>query len=293
MHVFYCMQLFFLLSGMPELTIHHHYGTPDICAHGAVIFSHSVDSVLTWRDWTFDSHMEDFSSQVCNEDHTYHWATYNSRCVMKGNERVQFDTCLNFNLYQDMDDDDDDLNPYTSFQAYCHGSESDNDDVCFHISSVITYKGRAYSYDDLVNGLESECTVPHSPTSRGVVIETICVDENLIVTNKTLRVTDTHLVATSRGFQVAYSFKTGDEVLAGYTESHKCTVQSVHKEASTETYFGLNCVYSEVLADGIRVSTFGDFHTLPAWYMTYVGAVIGPGAASVIGEYASDLFFRQ
>jgi len=278
-------------TGLPELTIYHHYGTPDICAHGALSFTQSPGSVLTWRDWSFDSHMEDYSSQLCNQDRTYHWATYDSRCVMKGNEKVQFNRCLRYNQYQRMDDED--LNPFTSFQAFCHDSNGDEDNVCFHSESLITYKTKDYTYSDLVSGKESECNVPHSPQSRGVVVETSCIDEttSLHVTNKTLRVTDTHLVATTNGFQLAFSLKPGD-VLFGTLkgDNEKCTVNSIRKETSAQSYFGLNCLHSEVLADGIRVSTFGDFHTLPSWYMTYVGGLVGPDVASVIGEYVSDLF---
>jgi hypothetical protein len=280
-----------MYPGLPELTIYHHYGIPDICAHAALVFSHSPDSTLTWRDWSFDSHMEDFSSQVCNEDRTYHWATYDSHCVMKGNEKVQFDQCLRYNLYQDMDDDD--LNSYTSFQAYCHGNEGGGDDVCFHTSTLITYKDKVYSYAELLRGDETECTVPHSPTSRGVVIATTCTDEMLRVTDTILRVTDTHLVATRVEFQLAYSLKKGDVLFGGYSDDHKCIVTAVKKETSPQTYFGLNCVHSEVLASGIRVSTFGDFHTLPSWYMTYVGAIVGAKPASVIGEFISDFFYQN
>lgn len=278
---------------MPELTIYHHYGTPDNCAHGALVFSHSPDSILSWSDWSFDSHMVDYSSQVCNVDRSYHWATYNSHCVMKGNERVQFDNCLRYNLYQDFGDDET-LTPYTSFQAYCHDTDSGSDDVCFHTSSLISYKDKVYTYAELMSGAEPECTVPHSPTSRGVVIAASCFDETTSqLTSKTLRVTDTHLVATSNGFQLAFSLKPGDVLFAGYTDTHRCTVLSVRKEQSPQPYFGLNCIHSEVLADGIRVSTFGDFHTLPSWYMTYIGALVGPESASLIGEYISDFFFSK
>lgn len=213
---------------------------------------------------------------------------------MKGNERVEFDKCLRFNVYQDMDDDE--LNTYTSFQAYCHDSSEDNDNVCFHSSSVITYRGKEYSYSALLRGDEPECKVPHSPTSRGVVVDVSCKEEKegeLLEADKQLRVTDTHLVATAGGFQVAYSLKPGDMLFAGLGDSHRCAVVSVRKEESPQTYFGLNCVHSEVLADGLRVSTFGDFHTIPSWYMTYVGGVIGPDVASVVGGFVSDLFFRQ
>mgnify|MGYP003385082007 FL=1 len=212
---------------------------------------------------------------------------------MKGNEKVQFDKCLRYNLYQDFGDEET-LIPYTSFQAYCHDSGSDNDDVCFHVSSRITYKDKEYTYLELVNGAEPECTIPHSPKSRGVVISASCIDEETgQKTNKTVRLTDTHLVATSTGFQLAFSLKSGDVLFADYTDSHRCAVLSVRKETHVESYFGLNCIHSEVLADGLRVSTFGDFHTLPSWYMTYVGALVGADSASFIGEYITDVFYSN
>lgn len=278
-------------SGMPELTIYHHYGKPDFCAHGAIVFSHSPESVISWRDWSFDSHMEDYSGQFCDEARTYHWATYNSRCVMKENERVQFDRCLRYNLYQEVDDDD--LNPFSSFQAYCHGSDNGDDNICFHTSSTVTYKGKMYSYSELEAGNEPECSVPHTPRSRGLVIISECLESNYTKVNKTLRVTDTHLVATTKGFQLAYSLKAGDILFGGYADSDTCVVLTVEKEDKFETYFGLNCIHSEILVNGIRVSTFGDFHTLPSWYMAYVGVMMGPSSASAVGEFISDLYYNH
>jgi hypothetical protein len=165
------------------------------------------------------------------------------------------------------------------------GNDDDDDDVCFHIDTVINYKGASYTYDDLMNGKEPECTVPHSPTSRGVVISTSC--------DKTVRVTDTHLMATSKGFQLAYSLKPGDVLYGDYDNKDMCVVTAVTKEKSQQVYFGLNCVHSEVLASGLRASTFGDFHTLPSWYMTYVGSLVGTEKASSLGEYIGDWYFQK
>lgn len=164
-------------------------------------------------------------------------------------------------------------------------SEGDDDGVCFHVDSKIDYKGVEYSYDELKAGKESECTVPHSPNSRGVVISTSC--------GKTLRLTDTHLVATSHGFQLAYSLKAGDLLFGDYTGAEICTVESVEKEKYVQKYFGLNCIHGEVLASGIRVSTFGDFHTLPSWYITYVGGLVGTENAALLGEYIAEWYFKH
>ena len=165
------------------------------------------------------------------------------------------------------------------------GGGSDlGDDICFHVESMIDYKGVEYTYEELKAGKESECTVPHSPFSKGVVITTSC--------DKTVRVTDTHLMATTKGFQLAYSLKAGD-VLFGDYDKKMCIVQSVEKEKTTQQYFGLNCVHSEVLASGLRASTFGDFHTLPSWYMTYVGGLVGSETASLLGEYIAEWYFHH
>ena len=157
-----------------------------------------------------------------------------------------------------------------------------DDDFCFHIDTRIDYKGIEYSYQELAAGKVPECNVPHSPFSKGVVISTSC--------GKTVRVTDTHLMATTTGFRLAYSLKPGDELFGNY-HAEICVVKSVEKEKITQQYFGLNCVHSEVLASGLRASTFGDFHTLPSWYMTYVGGLIGTEKASNLGEYIAEWYF--
>ena len=164
----------------------------------------------------------------------------------------------------------------------CAPPANDDDDAgyCFHLDSKIDYKGVEYTYEELKAGKEPECTVPHSPASKGVVISTLC--------DKTVRVTDTHLMATTKGFRLAYSLTAGDILFGDYDGGILCTVTSVEKEKTTQQYFGLNCLHSEVLASGLRASTFGDFHTLPSWYMTYVGGLIGPTAASFLGEYISE-----
>ena len=164
------------------------------------------------------------------------------------------------------------------------GASDGDDDMCFHVDSMIDYKGVEYTYKELLQGKEPECIIPHSPFSRGVVIATSC--------GKTARVTDTHLMATTKGFQLAYSLKVGDVLFGDYHEEH-CTVTSVQKEMSIQKYFGLNCVHSEVLVSGLRASTFGDFHTLPSWYMTYVGGLVGSDAASTIGGYIAEWYFQK
>lgn len=175
------------------------------------------------------------------------------------------------------------LNPILGNTARQECPNDSDDDFCFHIESTIDYKGMKYTYKELKAGKEPECIVPHSPSSKGVVISTTC--------GKTARVTATHLMATTKGFQLAYSLKTGD-VLYGDYHHEQCTVTSVKNEETMQEYFGLNCVHSEVLVAGLRASTFGNFHTLPSWYMTYAGGLLGPEFASLLGGRLAALYSR-
>jgi hypothetical protein len=164
------------------------------------------------------------------------------------------------------------------YSATCGISE----EVCFHESSKITYKGKEYSFQQLLNGAEEECIVPHTPKAVGIKIATSC--------GKHIRVTDTHLVMTADGFQHAKSLKEGDVLHGDYEGGEECHVLSVEKEATQQQYFGLNCLHSEVLANGIHTSTFGDIHVVPAAYMRYAGSILGIHTASRIGTYFSSLY---
>lgn len=138
---------------------------------------------------------------------------------------------------------------------------------------------------ELLDGKETECKVPHTPMSKGVIITTSC--------NKTLRVTDTHLVATTNGYQLAYSLQPGDKLFGDHlSNDDMCVVESNTREKTVQQYFGLNCIQSEVLADGLRTSTFGDFHTLPSWYMYFVGGGFGVDLASQFGEYVAEWYYK-
>jgi hypothetical protein len=101
------------------------------------------------------------------------------------------------------------------------------------------------------------------------------------------------MMATPQGFRLAYSLKPGDVLFGGYSDSEEdlCVVLTVEKEKNEQQYFGLNCVHSEVLASGLRASTFGDFHALPSWYMTYVGGLLGSDTASQLGKNIAEWFY--
>ncbi len=54
----------------------------------------------------------------------------------------------------------------------------------------------------------------------------------------------------------------------------------------------MNCLRSEVLADGIKTSTFGKYHFIPAWWMRIVGGVVGPKRASTFGDAIVGLLVK-
>jgi hypothetical protein len=259
---------------------------PDTCYHNTPIpWMIHEDATASWADYGLDSHSELYGGQICNNDHIFMWKTAETECHQ--DTKTDFSQCLTYNHYaeDDLDDlyNDDFAIELKSQEIFCHEVD-DNDDVCFHVDSTIDYKGTEYTYLDFLSGRVAECSVPHSPLSTGVRVSTSC--------DKTLRVTDTHLVATTKGFQLAYSLKPGDVLFGDYSDTNHCVVQSVVKEAALQTYFGLNCVHSEVLASGLRASTFGDFHTLPSWFMTYVGGLLGAEYASRVGEYVVAEWYR-
>lgn len=257
---------------------------PDTCYHNVPVpWKIHEDATASWSDYGRDSHSELYGGQVCNEAHIFMWKTAETECHK--DTKTDFSQCLTYNHYAEDDLDDVSTDDFAvelkSQEIFCH-DEEDNDDVCFHIDSLIDYRGVEYTYQELLSGHVSECTIPHSPFSVGVIVTTSC--------EKTLRVTDTHLIATTKGFQLAYSLKPGDVLFGDYSDSNHCVVKSVEKESTQQQYFGLNCVHSEVLVSGLRASTFGDFHTLPSWYMTYVGTVLGADYASQLGVLVAEWY---
>lgn len=263
-------------------------GKPDTCYHNVPVPWMINENVkASWSDYGFDSHSELYGGQVCNNEHIFMWKTAQTECTK--DTKTDFEQCLTYNHFaeDDMDDvlNDDFAIELKSQEIYCHANSGSEDDaICFHIDTIINYKGTEYTYEELMDGQEPECSVPHSPTSKGVVISTSC--------SKTLRVTDTHLIATSKGFKLAYSLKPGDIVFSGFHNTEQCEVISVEKESVAQQYFGLNCVHSEVLASGIRSSTFGDFHTIPSWYMHYIGSLAGVDYASRLGDFIVAEWYR-
>jgi hypothetical protein len=97
-----------------------------------------------------------------------------------------------------------------------------------------------------------------------------------------LRLTGDHLVFTLAGLKAAASVAVGDTVFADLSETERCSVVHVASEDAQhkQTYFGLNCLESIVLADGIKTSTFGHYHWFPAAWMKYASKVLGVKRAS-------------
>jgi hypothetical protein len=157
---------------------------------------------------------------------------------------------------------------------------------CFHRDTEIIYKDEKLTLDSLNEGKHPSCTVPHVYTSAGVKISTSCSET-------TLRLTTDHLVYTQRGLLEAKDVQVGDLLFQDLEETKSCKVISAEKENSlTESYFGLNCEESVVLANGFKTSTFGKIHFLPSLWMRIMTPLIGVRAASAWGDYLSHLVQR-
>ena len=154
--------------------------------------------------------------------------------------------------------------------------------VCFHESTLISYKGQTFSLAQL--STISECRIPHIVRSKdGVIIKTSC-------SNEMLQLTSDHLVYTNTGLKPAASVAVDDVLFADLSETHSCKVISVTKVTTEQTYFGLNCLESIVLANGIKTSTFGRYHAIPATWMKVVGGVLGAERASRYGDALVEYF---
>jgi len=123
----------------------------------------------------------------------------------------------------------------------------------------------------------SVCAVPHVFADDGVKIHTSCKGMG------PLRLTADHLVYTQKGLVTASSIVVGDFVYSDLEESNFCEVTEVQRELG-ETYFGLSCEDSVVLANGFKTSTFGNTHTLPALWMKVASKVVGVHRATAWGE---------
>ena len=137
---------------------------------------------------------------------------------------------------------------------------------------------------DLMKEHNKECVIPHVREHlNGVWIET--------ESQQVLRLTKSHLVHTERGLIRAEHLRIEDKVYTSLDEKETTKVTLV-KEDNDQTYFGLNCHVSEVLANGIKTSTFGNVHSIPAFWMTHVSKIIGIQRASAIGDSVANILAR-
>lgn len=104
-----------------------------------------------------------------------------------------------------------------------------------------------------------------------------------------LAVTGDHLIFTGAGLRAARDISVGDMVYGARDE--ECIVSATQSLAEGE-YFGLNCLQSVVVANGIKASTFGRLHAVPALWMRLVGAVAGIERASRAGDFLASLAAR-
>ncbi len=166
--------------------------------------------------------------------------------------------------------------------------------VCFHESTVITYKGAQYTSEQLEK--HPECRIPHHVQARGTIIETSCGTNGASGTAGSkaalLRLTDDHLVFTPTGLRAALDLKAGDAIFSDASSASTCQVLRVSKEMTEQPYFGLNCLHSEVLANAVKCSTFGKYHFVPSTWMSWTGRLIGVERASRWGDALVELLVK-
>lgn len=128
-------------------------------------------------------------------------------------------------------------------------------------------------------------------TDRGVLVTASCKSDGR---KKTLRLTDGHLMYTRRGLQPAGQLLPGQDVIyADLEEKEACAVLSVTREEHEQQYFGLNCLTSQVLANGLKASTFEKMHFVPALWMQIMGRILGIKKASAIGDFVASLIHKM
>jgi len=161
----------------------------------------------------------------------------------------------------------------SGFSALVSGCSSSK---CFHEATVITYNDEHLTLPALLAGRVPECVVPHVVSSDGVAVHTSC-------SAQALRLTPDHLVYSARGLLAASELRVNDIVFSDVNEQVSCNVTSTDAEAH-QRYFGLNCENSVVLANGIKTSAFGVYHTVPTLWMKIASSLVGVKRASAWGD---------
>lgn len=154
---------------------------------------------------------------------------------------------------------------------------------CFHESTIITYTdGKKYTLGELKEKKGgTECVVPHEILDTGYEIESSCGK---------FKLTEGHLIYTQNGLKAARDLVPHEDLLfSDFEETDYCDVTHISKSTSFEHYFGLNCLNSTVLANGIKTSTFERFHTVPSIWMSVIGRIFGIDFASRMGDKLAKL----
>lgn len=166
-----------------------------------------------------------------------------------------------------------------SYKWFCQGSSN----VCFHESTEITYYGKKYGLEQLEQEKEI-FRVPHVITSNGVSIKHTCNDKRLRLTSDHLVFTKTNWRTTRAGDLLPY------QIIYGIN-GKECRVIDVQKEKN-QKYFGLNCAESMVLANGVRTSTFGNYHFIPSIWMKIMSQIVGIQKASKFGDKLANFVYN-
>lgn len=161
-----------------------------------------------------------------------------------------------------------------SVDSHCNGP-------CFHESTVIQYRGETFT----LRNISHHCVVPHIVPSYGHSMTVQCQQKV-----KVIRATSDHLFFTRRGIVPLQEITTTDMVFSDLEETEECLVLKNEKETIEQVYFGLNCFESVVLASGIKASTFGRNHMIPATWMWIMSRVFGLEKASCWGEVIVSYF---
>jgi sugar lactone lactonase YvrE len=171
--------------------------------------------------------------------------------------------------------------PFSTNPTTSPSNPNSTSTTCFHYHTLINYNGKTYSYQDLARGDEPECVVPHVVETRGVHVEIDCGGAYL---KWHLYITGDHLIVTDKGY-VKASDLTRDNTVSVRNVEVVCHPSKVEPFVTPiNKYFGLNCLRSEVYADEVKVSTFGNYHYVPATWMHFAGRLFGIERASRWGD---------
>ncbi len=162
--------------------------------------------------------------------------------------------------------------------------------TCFDESTVISYEGRDWTLEQLLSAESGDgaanpkpCSVPHVVKATGVTISAACSGE---AAERRLRLTNDHPGVHEIGFEASVCFGASDHdvLFSDLEQTKECSVIMAVPESSEQRYFGLNCLESVILANGLKASTFGRYHTVPAAWMKWIGSALGVDRASRWGD---------